>query len=317
MLREFEDTVGDEGFLYKLELMHNALGPITKATHHVETCGAKASWVFPLCMACVITLQKWAQDRGVVRNFSEATRKQVLDVFVARWEGSGQLQVGLKKDAHILAYFLDPYTVPTAAAAPQGWQVNCREALSQFYYGAELEKAMDELDAVVARTGSWGDVIKRKQAMLASLITEKEEAAFKNDVDRVIFMQKNMGSSVGAWTSTGIIQHPLLGPVAIRLGNVAVQSGDVERVCKAHKVIHTKSRNRLLTKTVHMLLFTYVNLRLLNKCTKELGDFLSQALEGCVEDEVTSASAIISGTDMNVEFDCDPSAEELIDLTAE
>ena len=64
-----------------------------------------------------------------------------------------------------------------------------------------------------------------------------------------------------------------------------MQSADVERVCKAHKeVIHTKARNRLYTSTVHMLLYTYVNLRLLNKCTEELGDFLTQTLEACVDE---------------------------------
>jgi hypothetical protein len=65
----------------------------------------------------------------------------------------------------------------------------------------------------------------------------------------------------------------------VRLFVLAIQSADVERVCKAHKVIHNKARNRLLNKFVHMLLFTYVNLRLINKVKTELGDFLMQALE--------------------------------------
>jgi hypothetical protein len=58
---------------------------------------------------------------------------------------------------------------------------------------------------------------------------------------------------------------------------------DVERVCKAHKVIHTKSRNLLLAKTVQMLLFTYCNLRLLNQCP-ELGDFLTSAMASCADE---------------------------------
>ena len=60
---------------------------------------------------------------------------------------------------------------------------------------------------------------------------------------------------------------------------LAIQSADVERVCKAHKVIHTKARNRLRNKVVYTLLFTYVNLRLINKVKTELGDFLMQALD--------------------------------------
>ena len=56
------------------------------------------------------------------------------------------------------------------------------------------------------------------------------------------------------------------------------QSANVERVCKAHKVVHSVTRNRLKNRSVHKLLYLYVNLRLLNKCEKELNDFLEDAL---------------------------------------
>ena len=74
----------------------------------------------------------------------------------------------------------------------------------------------------------------------------------------------------------------------VRLLEMGTQSADVERVCKAHKVVHTKVRNRLLNKNVKMLLYCYVNLRLLNRYSnqgKTVGDqpdlgeeFLEQAL---------------------------------------
>jgi len=83
-----------------------------------------------------------------------------------------------------------------------------------------------------------------------------------------------------AWRVDGTRAHgPLVAEVAVRLSVLAIQSADVERVCKAHKVVHTKARNRLRNKLVHTLLFTYVNLRLINKVKTELGDFLMQALE--------------------------------------
>ena len=43
----------------------------------------------------------------------------------------------------------------------------------------------------------------------------------------------------------------------------------------------------------HHQTFTYVNLRLLNKCTKELGDFLSQAVEVELEDDAQPSSAAL------------------------
>jgi hypothetical protein len=83
----------------------------------------------------------------------------------------------------------------------------------------------------------------------------------------------------------------MLAPVAARLALVAVQSADVERVCKAHKIIHTKARNKLYTTTVQLLLFTYVNLRLLNKCTDmgDMADFLLESLANCDDTQVLPA----------------------------
>jgi len=69
--------------------------------------------------------------------------------------------------------------------------------------------------------------------------------------------------------------HPLLQKVSIRLFEVCPQSASVGRVCKAEGVIHTEMRSRLSNVTVQMLLYLYVNLRLLNKLTSELGDFFT------------------------------------------
>jgi hypothetical protein len=62
---------------------------------------------------------------------------------------------------------------------------------------------------------------------------------------------------------------PKLYGIARRLLVISTQSADVERVCKAHKVVHTKVRNRLNNKTVHELLYCYVNLRLMKKIQED------------------------------------------------
>jgi hypothetical protein len=66
---------------------------------------------------------------------------------------------------------------------------------------------------------------------------------------------------------------------------MGTQSADVERVCKAHKVIHTKVRNRLKSKTVYKLLYCYVNLRLLGKIDEDdtMTNFLEQAILDNIE----------------------------------
>ena len=139
------------------------------------------------------------------------------------------------------------------------------------------------------------------------LIRPPENMVFANKVERVIWQQKKMGQAVNDWQLTGGSQFSLLAPVAVRLAVVAIQSADVERSCKAHKIIHTKARSRLYTKTVQQLLFAYINLRLLNKCT-EMGDFLMQSLSAC-DDEQELAAGERETTD-------EPE-EEVIDMALE
>ena len=92
-------------------------------------------------------------------------------------------------------------------------------------------------------------------------------------------------SPANTWKLTLATEYPKLKDLGVRLLEVGTQSADVERVCKAHKVVHTKVRNRLLNKNVKTLLYCYVSLRLLNryynqgKAQPDLGEeFLGQAL---------------------------------------
>ena len=300
----FKSKVNDLQFFKKLEAMHAVTGPMTKATHHIEACGAKASWVLPLCGALMEDVIAWESLSATVRYFTVETRGAVKESVIARWMGKPPLQVGLKKSAHVLATFLDPYTTPPAAMLPIGWESECRAALSKFYEGSQLESAVDELKELVLRRGSWGEVIEHKQM----LIRPPENMVFANKVERVIWQQKKMGQTANDWQLTGGTQFPFLAPVAVRLAVVAIQSADVERSCKAHKIIHTKARNRLYTKTVQLLLFAYINLRLLNKCTAEMGDFLMQSLSAC-DDEQELAAGERETTD-------EPE-EEVMDMTLE
>jgi len=80
-------------------------------------------------------------------------------------------------------------------------------------------------------------------------------------------------------------QHPLLQKVAIHLFEVSRQIAFVERVCKAEGVIHTEIRSRLSNVTVHMLLYLYVNLRLVNKLTSEIGNIFTDAMRDSNSDE--------------------------------
>jgi hypothetical protein len=59
---------------------------------------------------------------------------------------------------------------------------------------------------------------------------------------------------------------------------------------------------------VQLLLYSYINLRLINKCTKEMGDFLTQTLESCDDDGLLEAGE---------SPDDDEPEEDVVDLTQE
>jgi len=119
-----------------------------------------------------------------------------------------------------------------------------------------------------------GDEVLRRHAY----IVPPESMYFDLEVDKVIWQQDRMLPVQESWEVMGPLACPLVWKVAVRLAVLAVQSADVERVCKAHGVIHTKSRNRLTNKSVQMLLFCYMNLRLLKKESTAVCKFLSAAL---------------------------------------
>ena len=75
----------------------------------------------------------------------------------------------------------------------------------------------------------------------------------------------------------------------------------------SHKVNYTVARNRMHSETAHQLLYTYINLRLLNKCSKGMEDFLTGAIAGC-DDENEETTVITACDDPVVE-----EAEELVD----
>jgi hypothetical protein len=107
-----------------------------------------------------------------------------------------------------------------------------------------------------------------------------------------------------------------------------LRSAAVERVCKAHKVVHTKVRNRLKNKTVYQLLYCYVNLRLIKKLQEEKGqiastrvdpdgrwgDFFEAALLDNIEEEQEQAeeeNAAVGASNINSDDDDDDDDDDV------
>jgi hypothetical protein len=183
---------------------------------------------------------------------------------------------------------VDPTMTVDFSELPPGWDQECRDVLRRFYQGPELMAAYSELLLLVNQTGSWGKDVEQFQADIRLSATD---AAGKYHIQVLVAEQLNAWQLKPhiLWKLKYSEQFPKLTEPSIRVSVMATQSADVERVCKVHKLVHTKSRNRLKNANVYKLLFCYVNLRLLKSLDLEhddkemdkedvLEDFLGQAI---------------------------------------
>lgn len=66
------------------------------------------------------------------------------------------------------------------------------------------------------------------------------------------------------WAVEGEAKFPELAEITRRVFNIPCSSAASERAWNVFSTIHTKKRNRLKTKTEEMLLFTYINMSLVD-----------------------------------------------------
>jgi hypothetical protein len=249
--------------------------PIAIFIAHLERSGCRASWLFPAFEALEKYLSVWSDSIITRMHFDEGTIEMVKDAFGARWRGDGQL-CGLYRDQYLFAMITDPTTTVDVVDLPPRWDEGCRKVviLKRFYS--------------VTQDGAWGEDVGRFQE---SIQAPQGSTVGKYHIQVVADEQL---SSLAVqphtlWRIKYSRDFPKLAEPSIRVAVMATQSADVERVCKVHKLIHTKSRNRLKNKNVRLLLYCYVNLRLLKSmdlqhedkkldAEDELEDFLDQAI---------------------------------------
>ena len=296
---KFEGMVAAYPWTKTILALNGVFQPMSLATHFLETRGVRSSMVNRCFASLKMDFTNFKDDDRVKSNFKPKTLKDLINAYDTRYRAGGRLRTALKSDAHTMASILDPYTTPVFVGyewLPTDWETQCKRFLKDYYSGDELEAAMNELKQILLRRGAWGDHINSCQ----DRIQPPANMSFESNAAKTVWTYKKamtMTHPVDDWELTGRGMYPKLFPIAVRLLSLAVQSADVERVCKAHKIIHTKARNRLLTKTVQMLLYTYCNLRLLD-ASPELGDFLVDAMKGSVDDDGPElAAGPTEGTD--------------------
>jgi hypothetical protein len=290
LLVEFGLNVSDPEWFKKIKCLRKLTQPISIFIHHLERPGARASWLLPAFEALEKDLSVWTTSTTTRLLFEQETIEAVTTAFRRRWVGEGRL-VGLKAPQYVMAMLVDPTMTVPLIALPQDWNRDCMTVLERFYIGTDLLAARNELYELVNQNGEWGNDVQKIQELI-------EVAAKENKYHIQIVLEQQVKALTIKphllWKMNYQSQFPKLTEVAIRLAVMTTQSADVERVCKVHKIVHTKVRNRLKNANVVKLLYCYVNLRLLKSLEVDhavrtdndvLEDFLSQALLDDVDEE--------------------------------
>ena len=281
LIDKFEALVSDVSFFQKIKQLLKLTGPICTFIHHLEREGARASWLLPAFEALEKDLAVWADDITVGLYFSRTTRNNIKKAFRSRYRGEGRVMAALRQPQFVFAMLVDPSMTVGQAEAPQGWEEDCDEVLRRFYSGADLFQAKAELNDLLLQEGTWGKHVTD--------IKEHIAVPHRNKTHIQVVIEEQLKTVVlksdKAWRAVFCKQFPKLAKVAVRVLTMATQSADVERSCKVHKIIHSKSRNRLKLRNVIKLMYCYVNLRLLQKIDKKgaadtahLVDFLADAI---------------------------------------
>jgi len=104
----FELTVEARSFKLKLDIGANVLMPLSLALHYLEGDSIPMSHIYPVFQAVYDYVQSLCDELSVQDLLTTADCERMVELVQERWLGTAR-KVGLKTNAHLLAFVLDPY----------------------------------------------------------------------------------------------------------------------------------------------------------------------------------------------------------------
>jgi len=258
----------------RLEQVSRLFNILSSFVHHQETPACRASFLHPLYAALKNDVKSWADDRKTKNLFLEATITAIQDCVHKRWMGT-HTTIGLFAPHHMMAWMLDPAFAPDSSDLPDDWREHCEKIIKRFQSLPEDQlDAMNQLEGCVLKRGSFGKQAEQVQQSIRAIAGAPPPATTTLHVNYEIKRQKaalKHNNPTNCWRMEVGSENSKLQNLALRLMQMGTQSADVERVCKANKIVHSKIRNRLTNDKVNKLLHCHVNLRLLNRHSTEKG----------------------------------------------
>jgi hypothetical protein len=293
---EIEGIINDNTVWRKWESMMGLMNIACSAIHIVESQKMVLGLVYAMMDAITSDVLAWSEKNETKRVWKEESVKACIAEVSKRWGGEAGRCVSAKTDAHVFAYVVNPSLCPTELTLTISDRDCCERVLHAYYKDEpkKEEEAIDQFNGMLLRQGLFGLKVKKIQAELKKKL--EKHPGFDSNIKRVEWYMENMEDPATQWRLFANQIRELQKP-AISVSMMKPQSASVERVCKAHAIIHTKARNRLNSTTTQMLLYCYVNLRMMNKCKPKLDKFLVDALVAEKEDDSSDSDSDSDSSD--------------------
>lgn len=301
----FRSLVGSMAFFDVIGCCLQLLQPVAAALRFIEGNNTRLSFVFPLMVALSADVNSWDSsevDAYLEKEYPDVPRpvsSTIRTAFLKRWHGDGRL-VGLFHPVHMVSLLLDPGLSFGGTLFPDA--PGHLETIFSKYCDNEAEFSVvySEFEAFHAGLGHWGPAkaMREKQAkakaqglqaayMKKNAITDEAELSA---TQKAIFRCQASGDSLTFWKNHAPANSKLR-YIALRVLSASPTACSVERMNSMHKRVASSGRAALKHERVIMLVFCYVNLRLLQNVDQDVLNMVDDALE----DAIADADAVAAG----------------------
>ena len=289
------------------------LSPFSRSLHYLEGNSVPASHVLPIYNALHIYATSLPAD--VKERYDPETITSIINAVEERWLGATRKE-GLKHQAHLAAFFYDPY-VREALRGEGLINDEVREAAINTLKHMQQEKGRDGMLQEEHHLYASGNVcyaslldgvkdivVSMKEKSIAVLVAAGKQLP-ENEVDRVIFKLKNWclhpstfwqaAKKAGEEQLTGqrLTAHLMFTEAVLDLSTIVPHSCGTERAGKGYGLVQTKNRCSFGENNLMMAIYIYWNHCLVNQDTTIANpgmlDFVSSMVDPGEVEELRAA----------------------------
>lgn len=294
----FRNYASNMQFYAQVESLVMLFQPISKCIAAVGADHSNISMICPMFQALCEDVLEWSNSG--LNPFNAQLKEGVAGCVMERWGGTTYAtgttrKVGLFDAAHLLAFYLNPYTKPDDIAAQD--EDHLKIAFTWFHgdqSSLQFIEVWRQFQAYMSGTGESNEWACAKacklevQTIVKETVKQRGGQELPTAVSRALEKFDAAGSVLVFWENRKAkASTALLAQTAIRITEAAPTSLSTERINKMNKTVQPEQRASLKHTKVCKALYSYANLRFLNRLEKgKDGDLLQSVLRAINNDRL-------------------------------